>query len=188
MIAGGGIVAYPTDTLYALGVDPTHVPAVERLCRLKQRAVGAGMPLIAGSLGQVESAIGGLPPLAKRLAQRFWPGPLTFVLDPACRLAPGVLADDGSVAVRVPNALVARRLADLHGGPITATSANPGGRTPAATGLEVAAELGSSLGLILEQAWPLAGAPSTIVDVRGRRPTLIREGAVAWARVLQSLA
>lgn len=187
VIAGGGIVAYPTDTLYALGVDPTRVSAVDRLCCLKQRTVGAGMPLVAGSLGQVESAIGGLPPLARRLARRFWPGPLTLVFDPMHPFAAGVLAEDGSVAVRVPDALVARHLADLHGGPITATSANPGGRTPASTGLEVAAGLGSSIGLILEQPLPLAGAPSTIVDVRGRRPTLIREGAVAWGRVLQSL-
>ncbi len=187
-LIAGGIVAYPTDTLYGLGVDPAQAPAVERLCRLKTRSSGAGMPLIAASLGQVESGAGPLPPLGRRLAARFWPGPLTLVLAPEAAFAAGVCAADGSVAIRVPRGLAARRLAALCGGPITATSANLAGRRPAATAAEVVEGLGAAVSLVLEQPTALTGPASTIVDVRGRAPRLVREGAVTWERVLQSLA
>ena len=187
-LVAGRIVAYPTDTLYGLGVDPTGAPAVERLCRLKTRSAQAGIPLIASSLVQVESEAGVLPPLGRRLAAGFWPGPLTLVFDPEVAFAAGVCAADGSVAVRVPRARAARRLAALCGGPITATSANRAGRRPAATAAEVVAGLGGAIAVVLDGPTALTGPPSTIVDVRGRRPRLIREGAVAWERVLQSLA
>ena len=186
-LIAGGIVAYPTDTLYGLGADPTQAPAIERLCRLKSRSARAGVPLIAASEAQVESAAGVLPPLGRRLAARFWPGPLTLVFEPAASFAAGVCAADGSVAIRVPRAPAARRLAELCGVPITATSANLAGRPPAATAAEIVAGLGGAVALVLQQATALTGAPSTIVDVRGARPLLIREGAVAWSRVLQSL-
>ena len=185
-LTAGNIVAYPTDTLYGLGADPTQAPAVERLCRLKTRSARAGVPLIAASQAQVESEAGVLPPLGRRLAARFWPGPLTLVFKPEAAFAAGVCAADGSVAIRVPRAPAARRLAELCGVPITATSANLAGRPPAATAAEVVAGLGGAVALALEQVAPLGGAPSTIVDVRGAHPRLLREGAVAWDRVLQS--
>ena len=187
-LADGSIVAYPTDTLYGLGVDPTRAVAVQRLCRLKTRSARAGIPLIAASLTQVEAGAGGLPPLGRRLASRFWPGPLTLVFDPEAAFADGVCAADGSVAIRVPRGPAARRLAALCGGPITATSANRAGCRPAATAAEVVDGLGSAVALVLEQSTALTGPPSTIVDVRGRHPRLVREGAVEWERVLQSLA
>ncbi len=187
-IVAGGIVAYPTDTLYGLGVDPTRASAVERLCGLKTRSAQAGIPLIASSLVQVESEAGALPSLGRRLAAEFWPGPLTLVFEPKAAFAAGVCAADGSVAVRVPRARAACRLAALCGGPITATSANRAGRRPAATATEVVSELGAAVAIVLDGPAALTGPPSTIVDVRGRRPHLIREGAVAWERVLQSLA
>ena len=187
-LMAGAIVAYPTDTLYGLGVDPTLAPAVERLCRLKTRSAHAGIPLVAATLAQVESAAGGLPPLGRRLAARYWPGPLTLVFEPAAAFAAGVCAADGSVAIRVPSAPAARRLAALCGGPITATSANRAGRPPAATAAEVAAGLGAAVALVVDGPAALTGPPSTIVDVRGSDARLIREGAVAWERVLQSLA
>ena len=187
-LMAGAIVAYPTDTLYGLGVDPTLAPAVERLCRLKTRSAHAGIPLVASTLAQVESAAGVLPPLGRRLAARYWPGPLTLVFEPAATFAAGVCAADGSVAIRVPSAPAARRLAALCGRPITATSANRAGRPPASTAAEVAAGLGAAVALVVDGPAALTGPPSTIVDVRGSDARLIREGAVAWEHVLQSLA
>ena len=188
VLASGGIVAYPTDTLYGLAVDPRQAAAVDQLCRVKGRARGVGVPLIAANLRQVESCLGALPPLARRLARRFWPGPLTLVFEPEAALVPAIHATDGSVAVRVPRCEIARRLAGLRGHPITATSANRAGTTPAATGREVVAVLGSAVGLVLEQRGRLTGAASTIVDARGVHPALLRAGAVPWDHVLQSLA
>ena len=186
VIAEGKIVAYPTDTLYGLGVDPRQEPAVERLCHLKQRMSGAGLPLIAGSLSQLESCLGTMPPLARRLAVRFWPGPLTLVFTPTAKLAAPVHAGDGSLAVRVPSSKIARTLAEFVGHPVTATSANRSGEVTPATGALVASTLGTELGAILGQRSSLEGVASTIVDVRGTTPVLIRAGAIAWDHVLQS--
>ena len=188
LLTGGGTVAYPTDTLYGLAVDPRQTAAVDRLCRLKDRVSGAGLLLIASSLDQVESALGPLSPLGYRLARRFWPGPLTLVFDPDVALARGVHAMDGSLAVRVPGCDLARRLAGLVGHPLTATSANRTGEVPAATGREVVDVFGSAVALTLEQRGPLRGEASTIVDTRGAHPTLLRAGAIPWNRVLQFLA
>lgn len=187
VLAGGGIVAYPTDTLYGLAVDPRQPAAVDRLCRLKGRAHGVGVLLIAASLQQVEASLGALPSLGRRLAQRFWPGALTLVFDTETALVPAIHATDGSLAVRVPRCDIARRLADLSGHPITATSANHAGMTPGATGRDVVARLGSAVGLILEQRGRLTGKASTIVDTRGTHPLLLRAGAIPWDRVLQSV-
>ena len=187
VLVRGGIVAFPTDTLYGLAVDPRQVAAVDRLCQLKGRAPGGGVVLIAASLEQAESSLGPLPPLGLQLAQRFWPGALTLVFDPGVELAPAVHATDGSLAVRVPRCAIACRLAELQGHPITATSANLAGVTPGATGQEVVAGLGQGLGLILEQKGRLTGKASTIVDARGGQPVHLRVGAVPWDRVLQSV-
>ena len=187
VMARGGIVVYPTDTLYGLGVDPTRRAAVERLCRLKQRQGGTGLPLIAANLTQVETCLGSVPYLGRRLSDRFWPGPLTLVFTPRQTLVPGVSAVDGSVAVRVPRCAVACRLAELGGQPITATSANHTGALPAATADGVASQLTSEVDLVLAGTKPLSGAASTIVDVRGDDPVLIRKGAITWYDVLQSV-
>ncbi len=185
-ILRGTVVAYPTDTLYGLAVDPRQEEAVAQLRRVKARVQGGGLTLIAASLSQVEAALGPLPPLGRRLADTFWPGPLTIIFEPAVSLATGIQAPDGSVAVRVPANALARKLAFAVGFPITATSANPAGETPAATGTEVAALMGDAVALILEQPDVLRGAPSTIVDIRGTVPALVRAGVVPWDRVLQS--
>ena len=187
VLVGGGIVAYPTDTLYGLAVDPRQEAAVAHLCRVKGRATGVGVPLIAADLLQVESCLGALSPLGRQLAHRFWPGPLTLVFAPEAALVAAIHATDGSLAVRVPRCETARRLAGLGGYPITATSANRAGMTPAATGLEVIETLGGAVTLVLEQRGRLLGAASTIVDVRGLHPALLRDGVVPWDHVLQSL-
>ena len=106
---------------------------------------------------------------------------------PTADLDAGITAADTSVAVRVPGAEPARRLALACGYPITATSANPAGTRPAATGDEVESLFGAVVSLILEQSGALQGAPSTIVDIRGVAPVLVRAGIVSWDRVLQSV-
>ncbi|MBD95513.1 MAG: threonylcarbamoyl-AMP synthase [Acidobacteria bacterium] len=183
----GELVAYPTETLYGLAVDPRQPDAVARLRRVKGREARLGLPLIAGSLTQVESDLGPLPRLGRRLTETFWPGPLTLIFVPTADLDAGITAADTSVAVRVPGAEPARRLALACGHPITATSANPAGKRPAATGDEVESLFGPVISLILEQAGALQGAPSTIVDIRGDAPVLVRAGIVSWDRVLQSV-
>jgi len=185
-LRAGRIVAYPTDTLYALAVDPRQSGAVATLTRIKAREAGAGLTLVGGDRAQIETALGPLPPAGRRLAARWWPGPVTLVFTPARRLVAAVHAGDGSLAVRVPHLSLARRLARAFGHPVTATSANRAGQTPAATPAEIATAFGAEVAVMLEHPDPLTGAPSTIVDVRTDPPVLLRAGVVPWDRVLQS--
>jgi len=184
-LRSGGVVAYPTDTLYGLAVDPASDSAVRGLFQLKGREVSAALPLVAGSRAQVEAWCGlSLP--GRTLADTFWPGPLSLVLDAPTRVVPAVHAGRRTIAIRVPAHLVARTLAAAWGSPVTATSANRGGAPPAVTANDLA-DLASDRLLVIDAGATAGGPPSTIVDARVMPATLVREGAIPWDRVLDSL-
>ena len=184
----GLLVAYPTDTVYGLAADPGQRKAVDRVFQAKGRASDLAVPVIAATLDQVVASVGRMTPLARRLAGRFWPGPLTLVLDAAGELDRRLLGGRDSVAVRIPDHAVARGVAAALGRPITATSANRSGAPPALSADEVSAALGQEVHLILDGGRSSRGEPSTIVDARKALPALVREGVVPWERVLQSLS
>ncbi|OFW04536.1 MAG: threonylcarbamoyl-AMP synthase [Acidobacteria bacterium RIFCSPLOWO2_02_FULL_67_36] len=186
VLRAGGVVAYPTDTLYGLAVDPRRDDAVRKLFAIKGRAAAAALPLIAASPEQASLA-GNIGPAEWRLATRFWPGALSLVVparDPVSRRA---LGGGTTVAVRVPDHAVARALAAGLGFAITATSANLSGHPPTASPDEVAAALGERLDLLLDGGEAPGGPPSTIVDMRSGRPSLVRAGAIPFDRVLRSV-
>jgi L-threonylcarbamoyladenylate synthase len=185
ILLDGGIVGYPTDTLYGLAVDPRDARAVLRLFTIKRRPGAQPIPLIAADQAQVEREVGRMTDLARRLAAAFWPGPLTLVIAAAPAISPSVHGGAGRVAVRVPDHPVARMLAARTGGAVTSTSANLSGQEPPATPDAVAAVLGDRLDALIDAGPTPGGAPSTIVDVTGATPVLVREGVVPWARVLE---
>jgi L-threonylcarbamoyladenylate synthase len=186
VLARGGVVAYPTDTLYGLAVDPRRDDAVARLYEAKGRGPSIAVPLIAASIEQAhEAAMFGEHEI--RLAHRFWPGPLTIVMPARHGLAGAVLGGGTTVALRVPSHTIARALAATFGFCITATSANRSGHPPAPTGAAVAAALDETIDLLLDGGAVVGGVPSTIVEIASTGPRLIRAGAVAWERVLESL-
>src|SRR5215831_14189983 len=123
-LRAGKIVAFPTDTLYGLAVDPRSDAAVHRLFELKGRRARAALPLIAASSRQVEALCGQLGSTAARLAATFWPGPLSLVFDAPGSVSVAVHGGSRTLAIRVPAHTVGRALAEAWGGPITATSAN----------------------------------------------------------------
>ena len=187
ILRDGGIVAYPTDTLYGLAASPGSAAAMAQLYRIKGRPVDAAIPLIAAGIAQIEAAGGRLGPATRRLAERFWPGPLTLIRPAWAGLDPGVHAGLGTVAVRVPDHPVARMLAELHDGLITATSANKSGEPATVDPAEVRRTLGAALDALIDAGPSPGGPPSTIVDASGPEPRLIRAGAVPWSRVLEFL-
>lgn len=187
VLRAGGVIVFPTDTLYGLAADPRNPAAVAAVFRVKGRGPDEPLPLVAADVGQVEGEAAVMSPLARRLAERFWPGPLTLVLAARTTLAPSVTAGTGTVAIRVPDHVVARRLTALAGFPLTSTSANRSGFPAAATAVEAAAGLEEGLAGVLDAGITPGGAPSTIVDARGDEPRLVRAGAIAFERVLEAL-
>jgi L-threonylcarbamoyladenylate synthase len=185
-LKNGGVVAYSTDTLYGLAVDPRSAVAVARLFAVKGRAQGHAIPLIAADEAQASLA-GEFAPMARRLARAFWPGPLSLVLSARPTIDPQLLAADGTIAVRVPNSDVARALAEGFGFCLTATSANLSGAPATASAAIVRGTLADRVDYVLDTGDAPGGEPSTIVDVRDEVPRLVRAGAVPWKRVLESL-
>ena len=185
VLRAGGIVAFPTDTLYGLAVDPRRTDAVERLFLLKGRDLTVALPLVAASFDQAVEAAN-LGPRERRAAEAFWPGPLSIVAAANTCVSPNALAGGTTVAIRVPAHAVAMQLANAFGFPITATSANRSGQR-AADSADAVAEALPDVDLLLDAGPAPGGAPSTIIAFDTTGPVLVRDGAIAWERVLKSL-
>lgn len=183
VIQSGGVVAIPTDTLYGLAADPFNPKAVDRVFEAKGRAQGQAVALVASDIAQVLARLGPLTPMARRLADRFWPGPLTIVMTAPPDLATGVSAEKGTVGVRVPDHRVTRELCRLASSPLVATSANKSGEPPPHDPDRVADALGDAIDILVDSGPTRGGAPSTIVDATGSTPRLIREGAISMERI-----
>jgi len=180
----GGLVAYPTETFYGLGALAGDAVAVARLARAKGRPEGKPLPLLAADLAQVEE-VAALPPLARRLAAAFWPGPLTLVvpLRPGVDLDPAITGGGSTLGVRVTSGELAAALARLAGGPLVATSANLSGQPPVARAGDLDPTLVARLDLVLDGGPAPGGLASTVVAVEGERLTLVRAGAVDFRAV-----
>jgi L-threonylcarbamoyladenylate synthase len=185
-IARGAIVAFPTDTFYGFGVDAGNEAAARAVFDLKGRDLTNAMPLIAGSIEQVEELCGGLHGRSAELARRYWPGPLSLVVDAPSWVAPAVHGGRATVAVRVPRHALARQLALAVGRPITATSANRSGRPPAATADDLGWLASEMHVLVVDGGRSPGGAPSTLIDARGDVMRCLRDGAIPFDRVLTS--
>ncbi|MBN8290897.1 threonylcarbamoyl-AMP synthase [Rhodobacter sp. NTK016B] len=178
LLRRGGLVAFPTETVYGLGADATCDDAVARIFEAKGRP--RFNPLIAHlpDLSMVERyAV--LTPLAERLARAFWPGPMTLVLPLKGGLSPLVTAGLDSVAIRLPAHPVARALLDAFGGPLAAPSANPSGRISPVTARHVLDGLDGRIEAVVDGGSCAVGLESTILDARGEAPVLLRAGGLA---------
>jgi L-threonylcarbamoyladenylate synthase len=182
-ILAGGVVALPTDTLYGLAADPFSADAVARVFAVKGRDAARALPLIAADATQIAAHLGHLSPAAERLAQHFWPGPLTLLVAAPRALAPDVTGGTGKVGVRVPADAVARAICAACARPVTATSANLSGAPATADPAEVERTLGDRLDLLIDTGPANGGAPSTIVDMTADEPVLVRAGAIEWEEI-----
>lgn len=182
VLRSGGVVAYPTETFYGLGALARHAAALERLARAKGRPEGKPLPLVAADLAMAEE-VAVVDGLARRLADRFWPGPLTLVMAAREGLPDPVTGGTGTVGIRVPGSEVARALCRAAGGPVVSTSANPSGAPPPAAAADLDPGLVARIDGVLDAGPAPGGLPSTVVAVEGGRLRLVREGAVAWALV-----
>ena len=175
------LIVYPTDTLYALGGLALSPRAAGRVRAAKGRDAAKPLPVVVADQKQALDLCVAWPPVADLLAEVFWPGPLTLVLEAAAVVPPEVTTPGRTVAVRVPGLELARRLCRAAG-PLIATSANVSGRHAPSTCAEAVAALQGVVALALD-AGPGHARPSTIVDVSVGAPSLVREGVVPWSRI-----
>lgn len=179
----GGLVAFPTDTVYGLAVFPWDVDAVVRLYEAKQRSTDRPIPLLLSDASELDRVATLLPRCRRQYRQliaRFWPGGLTLVL-PKAQIVPEVVSAGPTVAVRVPNLALARDLIRAAGGVLAVTSANLSGQPSPVTAQEVEEQLGDRIDLILDDGPSRGGIPSSILDCTVFPPMLLRHGAVGKA-------
>ncbi len=179
ILRNGGMVAFPTDTVYGLGACFNNPSAVERIYELKQRPYKMGLPLLLADESQINEVAETVPPVAWLLVRRFLPGGLTIVL-PRAKSVPDMVTGGGdTVAIRIPAHPIPIALIKGLGVPIIGTSANISGRPSAQTADEVYSQFGDKIELIIDGGRCKGGIESTIIDVTGDDPRILREGAIS---------
>lgn len=179
----GGLVAFPTETVYGLGADAENPEAVARIFAAKGRPANHPLIVHIGHAGLLERWAADIPPSALRLAQHFWPGPLTLILKRSTRVPDAVTGGQDTVGLRVPDHPVALALLAAFGGGIAAPSANRFGRISPTTAQHVRDELGETVDGILDGGPCRVGIESTILDLSGDHPRLLRPGAITAAQI-----
>lgn len=190
LLRSGGVVVFPTDTVYGVGARATDDAAVARLFTAKQRPRDRAIPVLLASAGDLPVVGVALSPAARSLARAFWPGGLTLVVRRAPSFHSAALAG-ATVAVRVPDHPVARLLIELTGEPLAATSANISGEPSPLTAEEAARQIGDAVDMVIDGGPAPGGIESTVVDTTVEPPRLLREGAIprsAIERVAGALA
>jgi L-threonylcarbamoyladenylate synthase len=177
-VMSGGVIAYPTDTLYGLGCSLFDVMAVEMVARLKRRDPSLAVISLIPDSTQVYGLAADVSEVAERLMARFWPGPLSLIFHASPVIPERVRGAGDTVALRVPRDPLCERMLDRIGGPVVSSSANLTGQPPAETAEEVARIFGNQLDLVVDGGPRRGNIPSTLVDVSGAKPRLLRRGAV----------
>ena len=175
----GGLVAFPTDTVYGLGACLSIHQAVERVYQVKERPRNMALPLLLAHISQISEVAEPVPPIAWFLADNFLPGALTIVLHKSKSVPDIITAGGITVAVRIPAHPIPVALIEGMGAPIVGTSANLSGRPSALVADEVYSQFGDKIDLIIDGGQCPGGKESTIVDVTGEKPVILREGAIS---------
>ena len=177
-IKAGGIVAFPTDTVYGLGADAFNQEAVEKIYKVKQRPFHLPLPILLADVTQISTVAGYVPDFAQFLIKHFWPGGLTLVLPRAESLPEIITSGSDKVAVRIPDHIIPVTIIRRLGMPVVGTSANISDEPSVLTAQEVAAQLGDKVDLIIDGGMCPGGMESTVVDVTGEVPVILRNGII----------
>jgi L-threonylcarbamoyladenylate synthase len=187
LLRAGGLVAFPTETVYGLGADASSAAAVARLYAAKRRPADHPVIVHCATAGEAFSFAREVPQAARRLAKAFWPGPLTLILKRSTKARDFITGGQDTVGVRVPAHPVARRLLKEFGAGVAAPSANVFGSLSPTTATHVSAELARQADMVLDGGPSEIGIESTIVDLSRARPVLLRPGHIAAAELASAL-
>lgn len=187
LIRRGQVVGVATDTFYGLAADPFNLAAIEEIYRVKGRPEDRALPILVGSVEQAISLAKDVPPLFLTLAQKFWPGALTLLVDGSHKLPLKITANKGRVALRWPGSVIVTGLIDLLGTPVTGTSANISGHPSCSNAEDLMMQLGDRLPLILDSGETGALLSSTIVDLANGDWRIVREGLVSEQEIQRAV-
>lgn len=179
VIADGGVVVFPTRGLYGLGADAFNEKAVNNIFTIKHRSTKKPVLVLIHEIGHLERLAKNITPLARRIMSQFWPGRVTLVFDAPDTLPPILTAGTGKIGIRMAGHQVAAALVSAFGGPITGTSANLAGGSGCMRIQDMDGAITRSADLVLDAGRLKGGIGSTVVDVTGQLPVVLREGAVA---------
>ena len=174
----GGIIAFPTETFYGLAADVLNEAALKKIFQVKKREEGKPLLLLIADKSWLKGLVQNISPLAERLMNRFWPGPLTLVFNASAQLSPLLTADTGKIGIRLSPHPVTQALVQAVGRAITGTSANLSGQPGTLTAREVHQSMGESLDAVLDGGKTAGGPGSTVLDVSDPSPQIIREGMI----------
>ena len=181
----GGVVIYPTETVYGIGCIPSDPDAAMRICEIKGRAENP-LPLICGDIEMARKVVQ-FNVTAEKLAEAFWPGPLMFILPSKVVYPMWVTHGKKTLGLRVPGDEAPRKLAELAGGVIVSTSANKSGEPPATTAKEALSATGYKVDLVVDGGPSPGGKSSTIIDLSGKEMWILRSGPITGTQIMGAL-
>ena len=184
----GGLVAFPTESFYGLGANAMDEECIRRIFTVKGRRETNPLLIIIPRLDMLETLVSEIPPAAKKLLERFWPGGLTMVFHAGAGISPLLTANTGKIGIRLSSHPVATALAGHAGVPITGTSANISGQPPCTNPNDVLESIGDRIDLVIDGGITPGGKGSTILDVTDRPPSILREGMITPEDIRHVLA
>jgi L-threonylcarbamoyladenylate synthase len=188
VLGSGGLVVFPTDTVYGVGAAVDQPDAVARLYVAKGRPLERAIPVLVSGSDSVSRVASEIDEIARKLMDHYWPGPLTLVVPAAEWLPTEIVRDTGSVGLRMPDHPIALELIERSGGALATTSANRSGEVETRTASDAAAQIGDRVDLVLDGGTAPGGVPSTVVKVESDRGwSILREGAISRDQIHEAL-
>lgn len=179
ILAGGGIIAYPTETFYGLGADATNEKAIEKIFAAKGRNFKNPISLIIGKPDDIHPLVKDIPVSAKKLMDAFWPGALTIVFQASDKISPLLTAGSGKIGLRVSSHPLALKIVQKLKKPLTATSANQSGAPECSDASDVIVQIGDKIDAIVNGGQTEGGKASTLIDITCDPPVILREGVIS---------
>jgi L-threonylcarbamoyladenylate synthase len=186
-LSRGEVIVFPTETLYGLGADALNPAAVEKVFQLKGRDANNPFPVLVSDRSMLDALVAGIPPLAEKLIENFWPGPLTLVLPARAGLPSPLVNSTGGVGVRVSSQPIATQIVKMLGRPLTATSANPSGQPGALTVAQAKSYFAGKIEIFIDGGVLTTQTGSTVTAVHGNKVKIIRAGAIATSELTSVL-
>lgn len=187
ILTNGGVIAYPTETVYGLGVDATNEEALKNLFLVKGRDFKKPVSVLIHAVSVLPQLVESVSPSAQKLMDAFWPGPLTLIFSARPSVSSLLTAGTGKIGVRISSHPLANSLVSAFGKPITATSANASGMPECMSAGKVLQQLGDCINLVIDGGISSSLLTSTIVDLSSEQPLIVREGIIPTAKVFQCL-